>query len=111
MLGQQAWVKGERRSRQPTRKAPNTETKGDETMTWAAHINRICLAARGTCFILALRLSTALLLLAVTLPLPPLALAQADSDGDGLFDGDETGVYGTNPNVADSDGDGSNDGE
>jgi hypothetical protein len=34
-----------------------------------------------------------------------------DSDGDGLFDDDETNVYGTNPGVYDSDGDGVGDGE
>jgi hypothetical protein len=37
--------------------------------------------------------------------------AGIDSDGDGLFDTDETGVYGTNPSVFDTDGDGSGDGE
>lgn len=41
---------------------------------------------------------------------PPVA-AQADADGDGLFDPDETGVYGTNPYVFDTDGDGIGDGE
>jgi hypothetical protein len=41
----------------------------------------------------------------------PSDVAQADSDGDGLFDADETGVYGTNPYVYDTDGDGSGDGE
>jgi hypothetical protein len=43
---------------------------------------------------------------------PPTATVAplADSDGDGLTDADETGVYGTNPNVADSDGDGILDG-
>jgi hypothetical protein len=35
---------------------------------------------------------------------------RADTDGDGLFDLDETSIYGTNPNVADSDGDGASDG-
>lgn len=39
------------------------------------------------------------------------AAMQADRDGDGLFDADETGVYGTNPDVYDTDGDGSGDGE
>jgi thrombospondin type 3 repeat protein len=34
----------------------------------------------------------------------------ADSDGDGLYDADETGVYGTNPYVYDTDGDGTGDG-
>lgn len=34
----------------------------------------------------------------------------ADSDGDGLYDADETGVYGTNPYVFDTDGDGTGDG-
>ena len=36
--------------------------------------------------------------------------ALADADGDGLYDADETGVYGTNPYVFDTDGDGSGDG-
>ncbi len=39
------------------------------------------------------------------------AALQADRDGDGLFDDDETGVYGTNPDLFDTDGDGSGDGE
>jgi hypothetical protein len=34
-----------------------------------------------------------------------------DRDGDGLFDDDETDVYGTNPDVFDTDGDGVGDGE
>ena len=34
-----------------------------------------------------------------------------DTDKDGLFDDDETNVYGTNPNKADSDGDGRDDGQ
>lgn len=33
-----------------------------------------------------------------------------DTDGDGLFDDDETDVYGTNPSDADTDGDGGDDG-
>jgi hypothetical protein len=37
--------------------------------------------------------------------------AQPDSDGDGLYDEDETAVYGTNPNARDSDGDGLADGD
>lgn len=37
--------------------------------------------------------------------------AQSDRDGDGLFDADETGVYGTDPDNADTDGDGIDDGE
>ena len=37
--------------------------------------------------------------------------AGIDSDGDGLFDTDETGVYGTSPSVFDSDGDGVGDGQ
>jgi hypothetical protein len=39
-------------------------------------------------------------------------LAQrSDRDGDGLFDDDETDVYGTNPDNPDSDGDGTDDGQ
>ena len=34
-----------------------------------------------------------------------------DTDGDGLFDDDETDVYGTNPKVPDTDGDGGDDGQ
>jgi hypothetical protein len=34
-----------------------------------------------------------------------------DRDGDGLYDDDETDVYGTNPDVYDTDGDGVGDGE
>ena len=34
-----------------------------------------------------------------------------DTDGDGLFDDDETDIYGTDPNKADTDGDGMNDGD
>jgi hypothetical protein len=34
-----------------------------------------------------------------------------DRDGDGLFDDDETDVYGTDPDNPDSDGDGSDDGQ
>lgn len=37
--------------------------------------------------------------------------ARADTDNDGLFDSDETQVYGTNPNKADTDGDGRDDGQ
>ena len=33
-----------------------------------------------------------------------------DTDGDGLSDQDETGTYGTDPNLADTDGDGLSDG-
>jgi hypothetical protein len=43
--------------------------------------------------------------------LAPAAAQRADSDGDGLYDDDETGVYGTNPAVYDTDGDGNGDGE
>ena len=35
----------------------------------------------------------------------------ADDDGDGIGNGDETGVYGTDPNNADTDGDGLSDGD
>jgi hypothetical protein len=37
--------------------------------------------------------------------------SRPDSDGDGLYDDDETNVYGTDPNVFDTDGDGVGDGE
>ena len=40
-----------------------------------------------------------------------LALQRPDRDGDGLYDDDETDVYGTDPDVYDSDGDGIGDGE
>jgi hypothetical protein len=44
--------------------------------------------------------------------LPASVRAQrVDSDGDGLFDDDETDVYGTRPDVADTDGDNVGDGE
>ena len=36
---------------------------------------------------------------------------RVDTDQDGLFNDDETNVYGTNPNKADSDGDGRDDGQ
>jgi hypothetical protein len=39
------------------------------------------------------------------------AFARSDSDGDGLFDSDETNVYGTDPNNPDTDGDGIDDGQ
>lgn len=42
----------------------------------------------------------------------PIRAAQRDDrDGDGLFDDDETGVYGTDPDNPDSDGDGVDDGQ
>ena len=43
-------------------------------------------------------------------PAVPGGSSFADSDGDGLYDADETGVYGTNPYVYDTDGDGTGDG-
>jgi Bacterial TSP3 repeat len=43
--------------------------------------------------------------------LAPAAAQRPDSDGDGLYDDDETGVYGTDPNRYDTDGDGIGDGE
>ena len=53
-------------------------------------------------------------LLALTL-LPalslPVAAQGADRDADGLFDADETDIYGTDPDNADTDGDGVSDGE
>jgi hypothetical protein len=61
----------------------------------------------------ALRLAAAALLggALTSRHLAPAAAQRADSDGDGLYDDDETGVYGTNPAVYDTDGDGSGDGE
>ena len=51
--------------------------------------------------------------LAYTIPnaLPPPPLPPVDTDGDGLFDDDEIGIYGTDPNKADTDGDGMIDGD
>lgn len=59
----------------------------------------------------ALRLLAGTFAASVAAGAPRLVRAQDDTDADGLFDLDETGVYGTNPNLADSDGDGSGDGE
>jgi hypothetical protein len=42
---------------------------------------------------------------------PARAQDRPDRDGDGLYDDDETDVYGTNPDVYDTDGDGVGDGE
>jgi hypothetical protein len=39
------------------------------------------------------------------------AFARSDRDGDGLFDSDETNVYGTDPDNPDTDGDGIDDGQ
>jgi hypothetical protein len=39
------------------------------------------------------------------------AQRRPDSDNDGLYDDDETNVYGTRPDIADTDGDGVDDGE
>jgi hypothetical protein len=44
-------------------------------------------------------------------PYPAAPGDRPDADKDGLFDDDETNVYGTNPAVADTDGDGTSDGE
>jgi hypothetical protein len=41
----------------------------------------------------------------------PAAAQRPDRDGDGLYDDDETDIYGTNPDVYDTDGDGVGDGE
>jgi hypothetical protein len=50
-------------------------------------------------------------LLSQGLPAAVSARQRPDRDADGLFDDDETGVYGTNPDVFDTDGDGVGDGE
>jgi hypothetical protein len=53
-------------------------------------------------------------LVANAAPAPPVDPAPAerpDRDGDGLYDDDEVGVYGTDPDDWDTDGDGSSDGE
>lgn len=42
---------------------------------------------------------------------PPKQIGRPDGDGDGLFDSDETNVYGTDPGRPDTDGDGVPDGE
>jgi hypothetical protein len=44
-------------------------------------------------------------------PPPPPPGRPNDRDSDGLFDADETNVYGTNPDKADTDGDGADDGQ
>lgn len=49
--------------------------------------------------------------LAGLLPGVTRAAQRSDRDQDGLFDDDETDVYGTNPDISDTDGDGSSDGE
>ena len=51
--------------------------------------------------------------LAYTIPIPPPPppTPPVDTDADGLFDDDESGIYGTDPNKADTDGDGMNDGD
>jgi hypothetical protein len=41
---------------------------------------------------------------------PTRAAQRLDSDNDGLYDDDETNIYGTKPDVADTDGDGDDDG-
>jgi hypothetical protein len=50
-------------------------------------------------------------LLSARASMPSRAAQRTDRDGDGLFDDDETDVYGTNPDVFDTDGDGTGDGE
>jgi hypothetical protein len=42
---------------------------------------------------------------------PYFSQQRPDRDGDGLYDDDETGVYGTDPDNPDTDGDGSDDGQ
>ena len=59
----------------------------------------------------ALRLLAGGVLAGLVSPRLARAAMQADRDGDGLFDDDETGVYGTNPDLFDTDGDGVGDGE
>ena len=49
--------------------------------------------------------------LTCTIPNTPPPTPPVDTDDDGLFDDDETGIYGTDPNRADTDGDGMNDGD
>lgn len=49
-------------------------------------------------------------LLPTPAPLPP-EQQRPDGDGDGLFDDDETNVYGTDPGRSDTDNDGVDDGE
>jgi hypothetical protein len=44
-------------------------------------------------------------------PAPAPAAARPDADDDGLYDDDETDVYGTDPHKADTDGDGVGDGQ
>jgi hypothetical protein len=44
-------------------------------------------------------------------PVDPVPAERADRDGDGLYDDDETNVYGTDPGVFDTDNDGPGDGE
>lgn len=41
----------------------------------------------------------------------PLVQERPDADSDGLYDDDETDVYGTDPGTADTDGDGPDDGQ
>ena len=50
-------------------------------------------------------------LAALISPRPARGAQRSDRDGDGLFDDDETDVYGTNPDLYDTDGDGVGDGE
>lgn len=58
----------------------------------------------------AMRLLTAGLLGAL-LPATTRAAQRSDRDNDGLFDDDETNVYGTDPDIPDSDGDTRDDGQ
>jgi hypothetical protein len=59
----------------------------------------------------ALRLLAGGLLGGLLSPRLARAAQRPDRDGDGLYDDDEVGVYGTNPDLFDSDGDGVGDGE
>lgn len=58
-----------------------------------------------------LRLLAGVSLAGLLAPRPARAAQRSDRDFDGLYDDDETDVYGTNPDLYDTDGDGAGDGE